>query len=329
MAEIVSSRQALGSILSHFRAPVEYCFGYGSGVFNQGVKSLSRKRQIDMVFAVRDAKAWHSVNIEQNPHHYSFLKYLGSSVVGYIQNAFGAGVYYNPFTEIDGHMVKYGVVETSVLAQDLEHWNTLYLAGRMHKPVVTVKNNASIEQRQRVNLRSAISTALLLLPNVGSTASTDTSVSAVGETISTSGSFTELDLYIKIASVSYMGDVRMAFAEHPKKVFNIVDNQFSLFRDLYSPFYEELGIHIEKEDGIRTLLKLKPNDELMMNLPLKFRAMILANGGSEVLPLQVSKAVAEVVRKPSFTQSCKGLLTAGPRRSVAYGFQKLQKRYMS
>lgn len=324
MTEILSSKQVLRSICQSFKAPIEYCFGYGSGVFNQGVKSQTRSRQIDMVFGVQNAKEWHKTNIQQNPHHYSFLKYFGCSFVGYIQNNFGAGLYYNPFTEIQGHTVKYGVVELNTLNQDLSQWKTLYLAGRLHKPVVTVKTNIEVEQMQKANLLSAMSTALLLLPNIGSTASTDvTSEHAEQNT------FTELDLYMKIASISYMGDVRMAFAEHPKKIFNIVDNQFSLFRDLYTPLYNETGVHVVKDDGIRTLLKLKPNNELIMNLPLSIRALILSNGGKEVLPLQVSKAVAEVVRKSSFTQSFKGLLTAGPRRSLAYGVHKLQKRYFS
>lgn len=32
-------------------------------------------------------------------------------------------------------LIKYGVVSSSTLCQDLQNWTTLYLSGRMHKPV--------------------------------------------------------------------------------------------------------------------------------------------------------------------------------------------------
>lgn len=321
MLNTLSSSGSLQKILSQFKAPVDYCFGYGSGVFSQGLKSETRKRQIDIVFGVKNAKAWHSINVEQYPEHYSFLKYFGPSAIANVQNRFGAGVYYNPFTEINGHTVKYGVVETNVLKQDLEEWKTLYLAGRMHKPVVVGKNNSEIAEAQKRNLMSALSCALLLLPSADAL-SLDNGVT------SSITSFTELDLYMKVASVSYLGDVRMAFAEHPKKVFNIVDNQFALFRELYTPFYEKAGIVTIKEDGIRNLQKTKTNEQLVKELPLKFRSMILSVNSTRILPLQVSKAVAEVVRRSSFSQSLKGILTAGPQRSIEYAIHKLKKRYI-
>lgn len=32
-------------------------------------------------------------------------------------------------------LIKYGVVSTQTLCEDLQTWKTLYLSGRMHKPV--------------------------------------------------------------------------------------------------------------------------------------------------------------------------------------------------
>lgn len=57
-------------------------------------------------------------------------------------------------------------------------------------------DNLDIENLNYVNLRAATSAALLLLPS----------------------EFTEEEFYAKICSLSYMGDLRMLFAEDRHKV---------------------------------------------------------------------------------------------------------------
>ena len=50
------------------------------------------------------------------------------------------------------------------MLDDLGGWRHLYVAGRMHKPVVTLTQHQGVAQRQEANVRAATATALLLLP---------------------------------------------------------------------------------------------------------------------------------------------------------------------
>ena len=116
-------------------------------------------------------------------------------------------------------MLKYGVVNLDTLYTDLATWSNLYLAGRLQKPVKILRDDPRIRLANQINLISALRTALLSLPP----------------------SFTERDLYTKIAGLSYLGDTRMAVgAENPAKISNIVDNQIVNFRQLYLPLIEDL-----------------------------------------------------------------------------------------
>lgn len=109
-------------------------------------------------------------------------------------------------------MIKYGVTTVDTLCADLLNWRTLYLAGRMHKPIRIIKDDARVRLTQQVNLASALRTALLTLP----------------------AQFTQRDLFTAIASISYSGDPRMVLpAENRGKVANMVERQEAQFRELY------------------------------------------------------------------------------------------------
>ena len=95
-------KERLRSVLWQFKAPVRYAVAYGSGVFSQGTKSSGQKPMIDLIFGVTYTQHWHSLNIQQHRDHYSFLGSLGSAVVAYTQDKLGAGVYFNPYVEING-----------------------------------------------------------------------------------------------------------------------------------------------------------------------------------------------------------------------------------
>lgn len=108
--------------------------------------------------------------------------------------------------------IKYGVTSIDNLCSDLLMWNTLYLAGRMHKPLRIIKDDARVRLTQQVNLTSALRAALLTLPS----------------------HFNETDLFQRITSISYEGDPRMILpAENRSKIANIVSKQSPQFKELY------------------------------------------------------------------------------------------------
>ncbi|KAK5175290.1 Mitochondrial translocator assembly and maintenance protein 41 [Saxophila tyrrhenica] len=269
-------KESLRQILWQFRAPIRYAFAYGSGVFGQSGsasktsaglpegQSLSPHpdppkaveewqkggaKVIDFIFGVSHTQHWHSLNLGQNPHHYSGLRYLpySSAAISYVQDGFGAGVYFNPYITVNGVMIKYGVVNLNTLANDLNDWTTLYLAGRLQKPVKILRDDPRMRLANQINLLSALRTAMLMLPE----------------------KFTERQLYEKITALSYMGDPRMmsipglGASENMSKVSNIVGAQLPGFRQLYVPLIENLpNIEFtdartprepawEKEDAIR------------------------------------------------------------------------------
>lgn len=109
------------------------------------------------------------------------------------------------------------------LCADLLNWRSLYLAGRMHKPLRIIKDDARVRLTQQVNLTSAVRTALLTLPS----------------------DFTEIELFERIAGISYAGDPRMLLpAENRGKVGNIVRKQAPQFKELYHRLVTGLpGVH--------------------------------------------------------------------------------------
>ncbi|KAF4339660.1 proline transport [Fusarium beomiforme] len=234
-------KEALRLMLRQFNAPIMYCFAYGSGVFPQSQSKASiseaefravhpnppealiksqkgSPKVIDFIFGVSHVEHWHSINMKQHRDHYSALASLGSGVVSRVQN-WGAGVYFNPYVEVNGMLIKYGVTSIDNLVRDLSTWESLYLAGRLQKPVKILRDHPRVRLANQHNLIAAVRTALLLLPP----------------------QFTEAQLYSTIAGLSYLGDPRMALpTENKSKVTNIVDNNIIHFRRLYAPLVKTL-----------------------------------------------------------------------------------------
>jgi mitochondrial translocator assembly and maintenance protein 41 len=376
-------KAVLTQMLRDFRAPIVFCFAYGSGVFpqEQGTRSITdaefravhpkppealrktqngRPKMMDFIFGVSFSNDWHWRNIRQHRDHYSALASLGSSATSWVQENLGAGVYFNTDAVMNGMLIKYGVTTIQNLCSDLSTWETLYLAGRLHKPVKILRDNAAVRVANQQNLVGAVRTALLMLPE----------------------HFTEFDLFRTIAGISYLGDPRMSLpTENRSKVNNIVANNFVNFRRLYAPLIEKLpntqysgGSDVGNPDWIESaeFRRLEQDMDpvkranMVRRLPSSFRSrlyfqyqarfgmtrgeymrlveetsdedkagikrklggkfeMRIAEDGVDDLTAMVRKAIEQTVYWPSVTQSAKGLLTAGFSKSVGYVASKVAR----
>lgn len=375
-------KRSLRGILRQF-PPITYAFAYGSGVFSQSPATASRTTQsphpnppeailkwqkgggkmIDFVLTPKFSQHFHWLNLRDHRDHYSFLGSLGSGVVSHVQDAYGAGAYFNPYVIVNGTMIKYAVVNFDTLLRDLTNWDTLYLAGRLHKPCKILFEEPNIRVANQRNLLSAVRCSLLLLPPT----------------------FTEKQLYSTIAGLSYQGDPRMQYgSENPKKIDNIVTNQIQNFRYLYHDLIMSLP-NIQYNDVQQTThsgwmedtnldLILTQNMDperranMVRRLPKAFREKVYflyqrkfgipgreyqemleaskdedAKGGvrkqvggafdkriaaEQDLPEMVSKAINQTVKWPATVQSLKGVLTAGPERAWRYLQEKREKGRM-
>ncbi|PKS07356.1 hypothetical protein jhhlp_005958 [Lomentospora prolificans] len=376
-------KTAFSHLLREFRAPIIFCFAYGSGVFPQSNSERSitdaefravhpkppealmrtqkgNPKMIDFIFGVSHAEHWHWLNMKQHRDHYSGLASLGSGAVAAVQEKFGAGVYFNPYVTVNGMLIKYGVTSINNLCQDLASWDTLYLAGRLHKPVKILRDNAAVRIANQQNLVGAVRTALLMLPEA----------------------FSEFDLFSTIAAISYLGDPRMALpTENRNKVNNIVTNNLVNFRRLYAPLIEKLPnvSYVDESDlGSPEWLESPENHMLMQDMDLVKRAnmvrrlpsafrqrlyflyqskfhmtrsefnklmeettdedekgfkrrqggpfeMRIAEDSAHELQDMVRKAIKKTISWPSTTQSAKGLITSGFSKTIRYMGSKLNR----
>ena len=300
------------------------------------------------------------MNLQQHRGHYSAVGSLGSAFVSRVQDQWGAGIYFNPYVTVNGTLIKYGVVNLDTLCRDLSTWDTLYLAGRLQKPVKILRDDPRVRLANQVNLISAVRTALLLLPP----------------------EFSENDLYNTIAGISYLGDPRMSLgAENLNKVSNIVKHQLPNFRRLYAPLIENLpnvSFHdsrcnspswVDDPDTTATLVQdMDPTKRgnMVRRLPKNFREKLyfqyrskyqipqldfnkmmdqtndedpsrikrkqggpfeqrIAGDNQVSLNKEVSAAITKIIQWPSWSQSTKALVTSGFLRSWRYLMEKREK----
>ncbi|MEE6501609.1 hypothetical protein FKM82_004272 [Ascaphus truei] len=286
-------------ILSHFPQDVTLAFAYGSGVLRQSGTPPSDigNNMLDLVFSVDDPVTWHTMNIMQNRSHYSFMKYLGPKKITQLQKNYGAGVYYNTLVPCDGKV-----------------------------KMLTQKENVRLQTALISNLKSALTAAFLMLPE----------------------SISEEDLYLQIAGLSYSGDFRMIVGEDKRKVLKIVKPNLPHFQKLYSNILQEYPQAVYKHQQSTVEVDKSPEGQFtqLMSLPKTLQQKITAlvdppgrNRDVEEILLQVAQdpdcgtvvqqAIFGIVKSSSLTQSAKGILTAGMKKSVWYSTKKMYKMLQS
>ncbi|WFD30891.1 Mitochondrial translocator assembly and maintenance protein 41 [Malassezia sp. CBS 17886] len=198
---------------------------------------------VDMVVAVQNPVHWHAANMMRNPGHYPWwARWGGMWMLRRVQDM-GAGVWYVPYVRVGNRVIKYGVVGIDRLCHELIEWDDLYLSGRMHKPIATLfdATDGRVALDEQANLASALRVSFLLLPRA----------------------FSERDLYMTMASLSYLGDFRMRVpgGENQRKVQNIVDNQAAWFRIRCSDLVIRFpSVHVHPE-GDLPWLAIKQDDD--------------------------------------------------------------------
>ena len=92
------------------------CFAYGSKVLHQLENLPTASTMTDLIFVTDNPAGWHEENFRTNKHHYSLMmRLLGPRGVALVQDI-KPYCFFNPFVEVDGVLLKYGVIsETHLL----------------------------------------------------------------------------------------------------------------------------------------------------------------------------------------------------------------------
>ena len=254
------------------RRQLRFVAGYGSGVFRQpGAERAAAPPVLDALVVVgRDGDdegprresalaSWHLENMSRNPSHYggalAMLPRAGAAArLARAAGAIGCGVHFvAPFALDDGApgavRCKYGVLDADEAVADLTEWRTLAFAGRMQKPTLDLlAGDGAIADAQSRNVRAALATAVLLLPE----------------------EFDEGQLFRTIVGLSYGGDLRMALgAERVDKVAAIAEGSVAGLRAMYASGMRALLHETSAAGCARSYRRAASVRELLSLVPIR------------------------------------------------------------
>ncbi len=313
---------------------VEHAVAYGSAVLTNASFADS-SAALDVLVAVSDPVKWHEENMRVNPSHYALqMRMCGAAGVDGLARTVGAATHFNArLADASGRAFKYGVVSVDDCVNDLEVWNHLFVAGRLHKPHETVRACDAVTRAQARNARSAANAALLTLPE----------------------SFTELEFHRAIVRLSYDGDVRFLFAaEDESKVERIARSNGEGLREAYEDVVRELldasVVNVRSTgawsqdvspETLRGRVKTLPDTVMAMlrnvrRLDASADAAAVAESvcasvgdDPERVGDVVRACVRQIVRASTLRQAVAGLLSTSPLKTIAYVGAKFVKSAQS
>jgi len=223
--------------------------------------------------------------------------------------------------------MKYGVISLKDFQEDLLDWSSLYIAGRLHKPLIKLVLSNSTESEMNAihvafleNRRAAVDASLLQMPD----------------------KFSLRELLAKIVSLSYGGDIRKFIGEHDQKIQNIVDGSYDELSTIYHPLLTRdpliriSGDRIDQDittPAIYHRLNLLPF-AVKHILQQNFRQAnkryfdveedLFALAHRHDISQRVGIAIFQIVRKSSAKQTLKNACTAGFVNSASYLFRKIK-----
>ncbi|GAA6059148.1 hypothetical protein JCM10212_003895 [Sporobolomyces blumeae] len=347
----------LQDVLGAFKAPVRFAFAYGSGVFRQKGYTAEDKPLLDFIFAVSHPSHWHAMNMQQHPDHYSgLMRLLGSNAVAWLQEkGLGAEVWFNIEVDVNGKTVKYGVISVDALCRDLLDWETLYISGRTQKPVKILSDDARVRLANQVNLASALRTSLLLLPESFTEVELFETIAGlsyqgdfrmkVGENPHKVRNIVAAQLpafrslyggllksfWKSVHTIGELDGVRLMRQDMSPAVKASTASRLPKgLRDKVLGHYErkwnlEGALALSKAHEVANEDKAAREDEGRIDLDQqKLWQKIVSD---QEFKSVVSDSIGQIVGRPTFNQSLKGILSAGILRSLRYVIPKLRKKF--
>ncbi|KAF0852838.1 mitochondrial mitochondrial matrix protein Mmp37/Tam41 [Andalucia godoyi] len=335
-------------ILSRFPVRPVFCFAYGSSVFKQATNmAASANRMLDLILAVDDSHGFHTENLKANPNDYPLsLRVAGASAITRIQEEFGAKVYFNTLVDVEPSLLagvdnlavvpsklKYGVVSVDHLKRDLMQWESLYVAGRMQKPirVLHCDNPDIMGVWQPRNLEMACSAASLFSSHAQYVRRKTRDEPCADISVA------KTEFYERIAMFSYAGDIRMGVAENNNKIQDLVAGCFEEWNKMYEPVLNRIpGLYVR--DDSFTLRPSSSNVQTWFSvLPKDIRDDVCELlDSTEENALQSASFVGafgdtlrDIVRESSTAQTMKGFVSSGPIKSFVYVSEKVKKALAS
>lgn len=279
-------------------------YGYGSGVFKQS-NTEGSKPLTDVIFIVPNIREWHLQNMQMNNGDYSLIGRVHLSRKNIAKLKGKNHITY--FSEIkDGeYTFKYGVIEVEDFKRGLSTWDNIFMAGRFHKPVMEVISRDDVRKAISYNRRVALMIASLFCDPVT----------------------TKDKIFNQVCGLSYMGDARMAIAENPHKVENIVEGSFDKLVEIYSldeDYLEELEDGVVKINHSRILERI---NELPIHLLHYLRSMDTDFSDLDLVRINIGEYLLSKNKVESRAQIMQGVKTNGVIRSIPYAFNKVKKRF--